>query len=381
MTPLGDMMGGGPRKIGAMTDEERRAVADQLFFEDAEFRPFLWRFTVLIFLSTMIATFGLVANSVAVIIGAMLIAPLMTPILATAAALVLSDLRRLVVSVAVLLWGTCIAILSAVLVTRAGLRNLTAAAELPPEILGRTQPSLVDLGVAVAAGVAAGYVLTHPRASSSLVGVAVAVALVPPLATVGITFQVGTTDEAEGALLLFATNLVAIVLSAIVVLVVSGYVPTDGRLKVHRSARIGLVVSMVLLAAIAVPLTLHTLDVLRDRQFGSDVARQVAAWDPNAQISQMADRGVRLRPCEGGPGRRDHVARGPSGLAPRGLRGRRDRLRGGPGDPRRCGGQECRHIWVTALGRHDVRCRSCSSRHCLRRRARRLPRTLPTRGA
>jgi len=287
MTPLGGMLGRTPKRSRAMSDEDRHAITDELFFEDRELAPFLWRFTVLMLLSTLIAALGLVANSVAVIIGAMLVAPLMTPILATAAALVLSNLRHLMMSIAVLLWGTVVAVATSMLVTWAGLQNLTAAAELPSEIIGRTQPSLVDLGVAVAAGLAAGYVLTHPRASSSLAGVAIAVALVPPLATVGITFQVDATEESQGALLLFATNLVAIVLSAIVVMLFSGFVPTDGRLKVSRSARTGLIVSLGLLAAIAVPLTFHTLDVLQDRRFGATVSNQVLAWDPNAEISLM----------------------------------------------------------------------------------------------
>lgn len=271
-----------------MTEEDRQAVLDELFFEGREFVPFLWRFVVLIVLSTLIATLGLVANSVAVIIGAMLVAPLMTPILATSAALVLSDPRRLLVSAAVLALGTLLAMLTAVAVTWAGLANLTTATELPSEIIGRTQPSLLDLGVAVAAGLAAGYVLTHPRASSSLAGVAIAVALVPPLATVGITFQVGARVESEGALLLFTTNLVAIVLSAIVVMVLSGFVPTNRRFSVSRSARIGLVVSLVLLVVIAVPLTLHTLDVLRDQRFGGDVASAVAEWDRNTEILELS---------------------------------------------------------------------------------------------
>ena len=84
---------------------------------------------------------------------------------------------------------------------------------MTPEILSRTEPSLIDLAVAVAAGIAGGYVLTHPRANASLPGVAIAVALVPPLATVGVTWQLGALEEAQGALLLYATNMIAIVLS------------------------------------------------------------------------------------------------------------------------------------------------------------------------
>lgn len=265
-----------------MTVEDRQSVLDELFFEGREWAPFLRRFAVLTILSTLIAAFGLVADSVAVIIGAMLVAPLMTPILAVAAALVLSNVRQLVTNLAVLAGGVVLAIGTAWLATRLGLQDLTTATALPDEILGRTSPSLLDLGVAVAAGLAAGYVITHPRVSSSIAGVAIAVALVPPLATVGITYSVGATAESRGALLLFATNLVAIVLAAIVVMLLSGLVPEG--ISTTRTTGLGFVVSAVLLVAIAVPLTIHTRDAIVDRSFQGTLQEAVALWDPNAEI-------------------------------------------------------------------------------------------------
>ena len=180
---------------------------------------------MLIVLSTLLAAFGLAANSVAVVIGAMLVAPLMTPILATAASLLLADVETLVSSVLTIAGGVAMAILTSMAVTFIGLQNFATAYSLPSEILSRTQPSLLDLGVAIAAGLAGGYVLTRPRASSSLPGVAIAVALVPPLATVGILIQIGAVSQAGGAFLLFLTNLFAIILSTIVVMVLSGFVP------------------------------------------------------------------------------------------------------------------------------------------------------------
>ncbi len=270
-----------------MSDEERAAVTGELFFEEHERRLYLWRFFVLIVLSTLLAALGLVANSVAVIIGAMLVAPLMTPIMAAAASLVLTDIRRLITSVLVIAAGTAAAIGTGVFVTWLGLGTFTSAASLPSEILGRTQPSLLDLGVAVAAGLAGGYVLTHPRASSSLPGVAIAVALVPPLATVGILLQIGETSLARGAFLLFSTNLVAIVLSAIIVMIGSGFVPPELRLESVRSARIGLIVTLALLVGIAVPLTIHTVGVVQDNHFAQTVIREVARWDPNSSIERL----------------------------------------------------------------------------------------------
>ena len=181
------------------SEEQREEILNELFFEGREWRPFLFRFGTLIVLSTTIAALGLIGNSAAVVIGAMLVAPLMTPILAVAAALVHGQARRLVVSFAVLIGGTLAAIGTGWVVSSVAPGTVTAT-ELTPELLARTVPSLLDLGVAIAAGLAGGYVLTHPRAGSSLPGVAIAVALVPPLATVGISLELGATASAEGAL-------------------------------------------------------------------------------------------------------------------------------------------------------------------------------------
>jgi uncharacterized hydrophobic protein (TIGR00271 family) len=267
-----------------MTPEQLTAVTKEVFYDGSEWVPFLWRFSVLIVLSTLIATLGLVEDSVAVIIGAMLVAPLMTPILTVAAALALSDIRHLARGIGVLLYGIVLAVGVAWIVTRTLLRDLTVASDLPGEVLARTNPSLLDLGVAIAAGLAGGYVLTHPRAVSSAAGVAIAVALVPPLATVGISIAVSVADDARGAALLFATNLVAIVLAALAVMTASGFRPED---PTRRSSRAGLVVTGLLLVAVAVPLTLHTTDAIVDRAFGETVSAQVAVWDPNASIVAM----------------------------------------------------------------------------------------------
>ena len=107
--------------------------------------------------------------------------------------------------------------------------GFASARDLPPELLLRTSPSLLDLGVAVAAGFAAGYVLTHRDASSVLPGVAVAVALVPPLAAIGVLANVGAGAEARGAFLLYLTNLGAIIVVAMALLFTSGFAPHDRR--------------------------------------------------------------------------------------------------------------------------------------------------------
>ena len=286
LIPIGDWFDRARPSSRTLSDEDRAAVIGELFFEPEERTAYLWRFGVLIVLSTALAALGLIADSVAVIIGAMLVAPLMTPMLGMAASLVLADPVRLLRSFGVLVGGTLLAILTGYIVALTAPGG-QAANQLTQEILARADPSLLDLFVAVAAGLAGGYVLTHPRASAALAGVAIAVALVPPLATVGITLALGATDEAQGALLLFLTNFVAIVLSALIVMVASGFTPEEIRASRGSRATIGIVVSLVALGVLAIPLGVHSVQVLRDQRFTSQVVDALEEWDPQAEIVEL----------------------------------------------------------------------------------------------
>ena len=156
-------------------------------------------------LATIVASYGLLENSVAVIIGAMIIALLLGPITGAALALVDGDyplLRR-----ALLAEGTGAAL---VLALSFIIGKIHADMSLGSEIVGRTSPSILDLIIALAGGAAGAYATISPRLSAGLVGVAIATALVPPLCSCGICFAHGLYREGGGAFLLFATNLVAI---------------------------------------------------------------------------------------------------------------------------------------------------------------------------
>ena len=181
-------------------------------------------FYVLIVLASTIAAFGLLLDSAAVIIGAMLVAPLMSPIVGTGMALVLGDVRFLRMAIVTVLKGVLLAIIVGVL---AGLLRLEHP--LTTQILDRTQPGLLDLGVALFSGLAGAYALTYSNAAGALPGVAIAAALVPPLVTVGISFTTGHPREGLGALLLFGTNFVAISFATAIVFVSLGYRPAIGR--------------------------------------------------------------------------------------------------------------------------------------------------------
>jgi len=209
---------------------ERKRIFDDLFFENDRRGPYLKRFVVLIVLSALIAAFGLINDSAAVVIGAMLIAPLMTPMLGSAAAIVEGWPRRFAETFAIVIFGALMAMAVGFIVAVV-LPRLYDGSPLPGEILARTAPNLVDLGIALAAGAAGAYIMIRSEASSALPGVGIAVALIPPLATVGITAGVGERDLAFGALLLFITNLLAIVLAAGITFSLAGF-------GAYRSARV-----------------------------------------------------------------------------------------------------------------------------------------------
>ena len=208
-----------------------------------------FRFTTMLTLSVVVAVMGLSADSAAVVIGAMLLAPLMQPVLATAACISMALFRKSLRWFGVVALATLGSIaLSYVLAA------LFVSGDLPREVTSRTAPDIRDLVVALAAGFAGAYATVRKDASSSLPGVAVAVALVPPLATVGVALEAGQMTFARGAMLLYTTNLAAIVLAGAVVFVVTGFVPPKRlALMGTRSLAVGIGVA-ALLVATAIPL-------------------------------------------------------------------------------------------------------------------------------
>ena len=203
-----------------------------------------WNFYLLLALAAAIATFGLLTNSAATIIGAMIIAPLMNPIITLAYALVVLSPRLLERGIFTLLTGIILVIVIGYLTT-----ELLGLKIVGSEILGRTQPNSLDLGVAVAAGMAAAFANTRRSIANALPGVAISVALVPPLSVVGIGLCLGDlgtelaayrgmeTNIAAGSFLLFATNLAGIIFSGSLVFLFQRYWTLD---KQQNDSRISI---------------------------------------------------------------------------------------------------------------------------------------------
>lgn len=209
-------------------------------------------FMALIALSTSIAALGLVQSSTAVVIGAMLVAPLMTPLLGAGLALVQGNRVLLEDAVRAVVLGFLLALVIGVLV---GLASPVKV--LTVEMAARGGPNLLDLGVALLSGVAAAYASARPHLIAALPGVAIAAALVPPIATVGLSIAFGEFAVARGAALLFVTNVIAIVLGAALALWLTGVRGSGARLWARRV----IVVMALGLVGLTIPLGVFLLDV------------------------------------------------------------------------------------------------------------------------
>ena len=205
-------------------------------------------FFVMMGLSTLIATFGLLQNSSAVIIGAMLVAPLFSPLIALGLAIVQGNVRLLRLAIESTLKGVALSIgLASLLAIVAPFKNLT------PEINARSLPNLYDLAVAVASGAAGAYAVARKDVAAALPGVAIAAAMVPPLGVIGIGLALGNLALTGGAILLFATNLVAIALAGSLTFLLLGFRP-GGHAGRETHLRRGLVTTIVLFVLVSIPL-------------------------------------------------------------------------------------------------------------------------------
>ena len=268
------------------TIEDHKRVREALFYEsDPRWR---FRYGSMLTLSVTIAVMGLSADSSAVVIGAMLVAPLMTPVLGVAHAISHGSGRRLARAATTVLLSTLGALAIA-----AGLAAVLPDQPLSGEVLDRASPDGRDLLVAIAAGAAGAYTTLRQDVSSALPGVAVAVALVPPLGAAGIAFEDGarSLDLARGALLLYAANLTAIVVSGIIVMLASGFVSWRRLLRVRN--RVGVYSALAGIGFVAVGLLLFraSIDATRTAQTQQLVREHTQTWLAETGL-EIADIGL-----------------------------------------------------------------------------------------
>jgi uncharacterized hydrophobic protein (TIGR00271 family) len=220
-------------------------------------------FMTLLILATIIATFGLYINSASVIIGAMLLAPLMQPIVGLSMGLLRQDITLLLNGAKSIAIGVLAVIFSAVI-----LAWLLPLEQLTSEMNGRLSPTILDMFVAIISGVAGAYAKSNEKIVGSLAGVAIAVALVPPLAVSGIGLGWQEWSMFGSALLLFITNLVGIILSASLTFLVLGYSPIS-------VAKKGISYALILVAIVSIPLYISFKQMKHD----IDIQQQLLAFN------------------------------------------------------------------------------------------------------
>mgnify|MGYP002381803471 CR=1 FL=1 len=275
----------------APSDVERM-VAKLHLTEGRDSRLKLSAFWVLIVLATVIASAGVIADSTATVIGAMIVAPLMTPIMGTALSVVLAQRRLILVNLGMVVAGAlCVVVIAYLL----GLTNQThLVADTNSQIAARVAPRLIDLVAALATGVVGAFAMVRADISDTLPGVAIAISLVPPLAVVGLTLESGAPEQALGALLLFGTNVTAIIATGTVVFLAYGVRPAALRLGANvgklRTSTVVVVIGAVLL--LTVPLGIGSAVVLQQELITARAAPVAQDW-ASSQGWQIQDISVR----------------------------------------------------------------------------------------
>ena len=245
-----------------LVDQDLQRIRDQLFFEGKERGRRLSRFWSLLLLAAVIATAGVISDSTATVIGAMIVAPLMTPILGIVFAVVLTDGANLRRSLLLVVGGASAVVAIGWVMGLVVPYAVVAATN--SQVAGRVSPTLIDLVGALAVGAVGAVALARSDISDTLPGVAIAISLVPPLSVVGLTLESGAPAQAVGALLLFVANVSAILASGIVVMAIYRVPRISDRLSAptfHRRNGVAVIVALVVL--IAAPLAVNTRHVNR----------------------------------------------------------------------------------------------------------------------
>lgn len=211
-------------------------------------------YLVLMALSTLIASFGLFANSTPVVIGAMILAPLMAPIISLAMGALRQDQLLVKNSLITIFWGVLIGLFFASLITL-----ITPLHSMNSEIQSRIRPNLLDLGIAIVSGVAGAFAYSKEEIAKTLAGVAISVALVPPLAVAGIGLGWGEWNVFWGAFLLLGTNLAGIVMAASLTFLLLGFSP-------FQLAKKGLLISVGILVLVTAPLIFSFRNMVLENQ-------------------------------------------------------------------------------------------------------------------
>lgn len=220
-------------------------------------------YLTLMILSTILATFGLFANSSPVIIGAMILAPLMSPVISLSMATLRQNNQLAYQSLKTIMIGMGVSFLFGYFITL-----ITPLTFPSSEILARTRPNILDLGIAVVSGIAGAYAHAREEVAKTLAGVAIAVALVPPLAVSAIGLGWLDMQIFLGSMLLLLTNLVGMVLAGALTFAVLGFSP------IKRTPK-SLLVTFIAVVILSIPLGFGFNQMVQEH----NIMRELDGWD------------------------------------------------------------------------------------------------------
>ncbi|MGH1487990.1 MAG: DUF389 domain-containing protein [Acidimicrobiales bacterium] len=287
--------------------DDRETLYRKILYDGPIGRRRISRFFTLMTFASVIASMGVITDSTAVVIGAMLIAPLMTPLMGMAVSLVMGWPRRLGQSALIAFGGIVLAIgIGAFL-------GLIAPTLIDPttntQILSRATPTMLDLLTAVAAGAAGAYGLSRPDVSDALPGVAIAISLVPPLAVVGIAYSQGDWGAGNGALLLFSTNMLAILIVGGLTFIVTGVAPIERLADNQHRVRTSAATVATMAAMVIGLLTLNGTQITENLLNETTIDEAIEEWidpHPEHRVARVTNGGDTISiaivgPAEGAP--------------------------------------------------------------------------------
>lgn len=181
-------------------------------------------------LSVAMATMGLILNSTAVVIGSMLIAPVLYPVLSLAMGIIISDTPLISRSFATIIRSLLFALFISIIIS---VIFSSQQPDITNEIIKRTQPNLLNFAVALISGIAVAFAIARPNINESMPGVAISVSLVPPLSVVGIGLARLDIPMASSAFIMFFINIVGIMFSAMIMFSLMNFL--SKKIKVHEN--------------------------------------------------------------------------------------------------------------------------------------------------
>jgi uncharacterized hydrophobic protein (TIGR00271 family) len=217
-------------------------------------------FVVMLGLAAAVSTLGLMQDSPAVVIGSMLLAPLMTPMMGLGLALAQANLKLMFLSLKSILLGFLLTIVISFilgLITPSGIT-------LPQEVMARGTPNILDLMIALFAAAAAAFAMARPNIVGAIAGVAIATALVPPACSIGISLAHGAFLNAFGASLLFLANLVAIIAASSFTFSFLGIISTRAQLSNRRIARFAKIFLIAIILTLFAPMTKSLISTIAE---------------------------------------------------------------------------------------------------------------------